>query len=170
MKRLLCLILLVFLTPSPSPASEIPEIWQTVSEKTDFRATSTFAETMDFLRRVESHAPDVIRVTSFDRTAEDRPLPLVIVSSDGAFTPAAAKATGKPILLLQSGIHAGEIDGMDASLMLLRSIAFGQRADFAANRRARYMWLYRRTPYWDEQVGLLPIYRVMQTPLPVTDH
>jgi hypothetical protein len=43
-------------------------------------------------------------------------------------------------------------------------------AEFAANRRARYMWWYRQTPYWDEQVGLLPIYRVMQAPLPVTDH
>ncbi len=86
---------------------------------------------MDFLHRLESRAPDVIRVTSFGRTAEDREMPLVIVSSDGAFTPAAAKATGKPILLLQSGIHAGEIDGKDATLMLLREIALGHRPDLA---------------------------------------
>ena len=33
--------------------------------------------------------------------------------------------------------------------------------DFAENRGARYMWWYRRTPYWDETVGLLPIFRVM---------
>jgi len=170
MNRLLRLIALVMLFPCAAAAEDIPEIWQTVAEKSDFRATSTFAETMDFLRRVESRAPDVIRVTSFGRTAEGRPLPLVIVSSDGAFTPAAAKATGKPILLLQSGIHAGEIDGKDASLMLLRSIALGHRADFATNWRARYMWWYRQTPYWDEQVGLLPIYRVIQGPLPLTDH
>jgi len=36
--------------------------------------------------------------------------------------------------------------------------------EFAADRRARYMWWYRQTPYWDESVGLLPIYRVMQPP------
>ena len=29
---------------------------------------------------------------------------------------------------------------------------------------ARYQWWYRRTPYWDETLGLLPIYRVMQAP------
>ena len=32
---------------------------------------------------------------------------------------------------------------------------------FAADRRARYLWWYRRTPFWDEQVGLLPFFRVM---------
>ncbi len=30
--------------------------------------------------------------------------------------------------------------------------------DFAETRGARYMWWYQRTPYWDETVGLLPVY------------
>ncbi|MEX1310722.1 MAG: M14 family metallopeptidase [Candidatus Sulfomarinibacteraceae bacterium] len=131
MKRLLPLAALAVLLPCPSIAEDVPEIWRTVAEKTDFRATSTFAQTMDFLKRVESRAPDVIRVTFFGESAEGRRLPLVVVSSEGAFTPDAAKATGKPILLLQSGIHAGEIDGKDASLMLLREIALGRRPDLA---------------------------------------
>jgi len=33
--------------------------------------------------------------------------------------------------------------------------------EFAKNRRARYLWWYQRTPYWDETVGLLPVVRVM---------
>ena len=36
--------------------------------------------------------------------------------------------------------------------------------EFAGDSRARYVWWYRQTPYWDEQVGLLPIYRVMGPP------
>ena len=35
---------------------------------------------------------------------------------------------------------------------------------FAKDPFARYLWWYRRTPYWDETLGLLPIYRVMQAP------
>jgi hypothetical protein len=35
---------------------------------------------------------------------------------------------------------------------------------FADSWRARYLWWYRQTPYWDESVGLLPVYRVMETP------
>ncbi|MFV2073327.1 MAG: hypothetical protein ACC742_11845, partial [Thermoanaerobaculales bacterium] len=37
---------------------------------------------------------------------------------------------------------------------------------FAADRTARYLWWYRRTPYWDDSVGLLPILRVMAAPDP----
>jgi hypothetical protein len=33
--------------------------------------------------------------------------------------------------------------------------------DFAADRRSRYLWWYRRTPYWDDTVGLMPVLRVM---------
>jgi hypothetical protein len=33
--------------------------------------------------------------------------------------------------------------------------------EFAKDPSARYMWWYRRTPYWDETVGLLPVMRVM---------
>jgi hypothetical protein len=36
--------------------------------------------------------------------------------------------------------------------------------EFAQDWRARYEWWYRRTPYWDERVGLLPVYRVMEPP------
>ena len=39
MKRLLCLIALVVFVPSAAIAEEIPEIWKTVAEKSDFRAT-----------------------------------------------------------------------------------------------------------------------------------
>jgi hypothetical protein len=36
--------------------------------------------------------------------------------------------------------------------------------DFAADRRARYLWWYQRTPFWDETVGLLPVMRVLTAP------
>jgi hypothetical protein len=37
-------------------------------------------------------------------------------------------------------------------------------SEFASNPRARYIWWYRRTAYWDETVGLLPVMRVMAPP------
>jgi hypothetical protein len=131
MRRLLPLITLLALAPVTTFADEIPDDWLTVAERSDFRATSTYDETMAYLRKVEATAPEIIRVTSFGRTAEGRELPLVIVSSEGTFTPEAARAAGRPVLLLQSGIHAGEIDGKDATLMLLREIARGHRPDLA---------------------------------------
>lgn len=111
---------------------EVREDWLTVAEKTDFRATSSYDETMAFLRRAEAAAPEIIRLTDFGRSGQGRPLPLVIVSAEGAFSPAAAAASGKPVLLLQSCIHAGEVDGKDATLMILRDIALGRRPELAA--------------------------------------
>jgi hypothetical protein len=39
---------------------------------------------------------------------------------------------------------------------------------FAGDAEARSEWWARRTPYWDETIGLLPVYRVM-TPLPASE-
>jgi murein tripeptide amidase MpaA len=102
------------------------EDWQTPAEAAGFAATPSYAETMVFLHRLAAASPDV-RLESFGRSAEGRELPLVIVSTDGAFTPEAARRAGRPVLLIQNGIHAGEIDGKDACLILLRDFVTGRR-------------------------------------------
>ncbi|MEJ2189235.1 MAG: M14 family zinc carboxypeptidase, partial [Acidobacteriota bacterium] len=119
MKRSTLLALALLMSTSLFAADQIPDEWLTVAETSDFRATSSYVETMDYLRRLEAAAPQLMRVTDFGLSAQGRPLPLVIVSAEGAFTPAAAAASGKPTLLFQSCIHAGEVDGKDATLMIL---------------------------------------------------
>ena len=52
---------------------------------------------------------------------------MVIASADRAFSAEAMKTTGKPLLLAHSGIHAGEIDGKDAGLMLLRDMTVADK-------------------------------------------
>ncbi|HET6373923.1 MAG TPA: M14 family metallopeptidase [Candidatus Polarisedimenticolia bacterium] len=100
--------------------------WLTRAERTGFIETSRYEETLADCRRLEKDSP-LIHVTSFGTSPEGRDLILVIASKDRAFTPAAAAKTGKPIVLIQAGIHAGEIDGKDAGLMLLRDITTGPR-------------------------------------------
>jgi hypothetical protein len=129
MKRVSFLAIALLLSIFAFAADEFPEEWLTVAEKSGFRATSSYDQTMVYLYRLEAAAPELIRVTDFGRSAQGRPLPLVIVSSDGAFTSEAAAVTGKPILLIQSCIHAGEVDGKDATLMVLRDIALGRRPE-----------------------------------------
>ena len=118
-KTTIFVISLVLVLPAFA-ADDYPEEWRTVAEKSDFRATSSYDETMAFLKKAEAAAPEIIRITDFGRSGQGRPLPLVIVSSDGAFTPEETAATGKPTLLLQSCIHAGEVDGKDATMMIVR--------------------------------------------------
>ena len=46
----------------------------------------------------------------------------LVASADGVLTPGAAHQAGRPVVLAQGGIHAGEIDGKDAGFLLLRRI------------------------------------------------
>jgi hypothetical protein len=97
--------------------------WTTPAEAAHFRTTPSYADTLAYLERLRQAAPGIIRLATFGTTPEGRPMTVVIASSDGTFTPEAARAAHKPIVLLQAGIHPGEIEGKDAGLMLLRDIA-----------------------------------------------
>ena len=51
------------------------------------------------------------------------PLHLVLISNDEKFNPAIWHQQKKVIILINNGIHPGEPDGIDASMMLARDIA-----------------------------------------------
>ena len=97
--------------------------WTTPAEAAQFHTTPSYADTLSYLERLQKAAPGVIHMATFGTTPEGRPMTVVIASSDGTFDPAAARAAHKPVVLLQAGIHPGEIEGKDAGLMLLRDIA-----------------------------------------------
>jgi len=95
----------------------------TPAEAAQFRTTPSYADTLAYLERLQRAAPGVIHLATFGTTPEGRPMTVVIASGDGTFDPAAARKAGKPVVLVQAGIHPGEIEGKDAGLMLLRDIA-----------------------------------------------
>ncbi len=99
------------------------DAWPTThAESTGFRAVGTAAQTLEFMKQLARRWP-ALRVTEFGRSAAGRPLLLGVVAAGGEFTPATAARSGKPIVLIQSSIHGGEVDGTTASLMLLRELA-----------------------------------------------
>ncbi len=97
--------------------------WTTPAERAQFKTTPSYADTHEYLQRLADAAPDTIHLSRFGVSPEGRDLMLVVASSGGESTPQAARASGKTILLVQSGIHAGEIEGKDAALMLLRDLS-----------------------------------------------
>jgi len=96
--------------------------WRTPTEVSGYRTTPDYAETLTYIDRVAKAAPGQVRVENFGKTGEGRDLKIVIVSKDGVFDPAAIHASGRAILLVQNSIHAGEMDGKDACLALLRDM------------------------------------------------
>ncbi len=87
--------------------------WITPAERAGFATTPRYAETRAWLERLAAASP-LIRIETFGRTAQGRDMLMVRASKGG---------TGKPVVMIQAGIHSGEIDGKDAGLMLLRDIA-----------------------------------------------
>src|SRR6202789_1379314 len=96
--------------------------WLTPAEKTCYATTPNYAETMDYLKRVQAAAPGQVSIEPFGKTGEGRDLDIVIASRDGVFDPVAIHAARRPIVLVQNSIHAGEMDGKDACLALLRDM------------------------------------------------
>lgn len=109
----------------------MPVEWRTPAEAARYEATPSYDETLAFLRRLERRLP-AMRLEFFGESASGRPLPLVIVSQERVFAAEAARRLAKPIVLIQNGIHSGEIDGKDACLALLRDFALGQRKELLA--------------------------------------
>jgi hypothetical protein len=70
-----------------------------------------------------------IHLTTYGYTFEGRPMPLAVVGAPDA-TAEQVRATGKTRIYIQGNIHAGEVEGKEAALWLLRSIAQGERADW----------------------------------------
>ena len=95
--------------------------WQTEFEKSNFKATSTYKETDQFFEKL-SKTNEAVSYKTFGVSPQGRELKVFIVSKDKAFSPEVARTTGKPILLVLNGIHSGEIEGKDASMIFLREM------------------------------------------------
>ena len=100
----------------------------TLFEKSGGKETPRYAQTVDYCKLLDKSS-DKITYTSFGKSAQGRDLPLLIADRDGLSSPEAIRAKGRIVLLVQACIHAGESDGKDAGLMLLRDIALGNKGD-----------------------------------------
>ncbi|MFH1144744.1 MAG: M14 family zinc carboxypeptidase [Candidatus Eisenbacteria bacterium] len=90
----------------------------------------TWEETIDYLRQAAACCSH-IELSSFGYSTEGRPLPIVLVGDrDGVQAP---DAHPKPVVLINAGIHAGEICGNDAVQLLLRDIARGLEPEIVAH-------------------------------------
>jgi len=97
--------------------------WQTTAEKTDYKKTSSYDETVAYCKKLAAASGGLITYTTYGKSGEGRDLPLLIAARDGAFSAKWARKSGKAVVLIQAGIHSGEIDGKDAGLALFRDIA-----------------------------------------------
>ncbi len=91
-------------------------------EKSNGKETATYFEVVEFYKNLDK-ASTKISMKEVGPTDAGYPLNIVLLSNDGNFDPATWHKTSKAVIMIINGIHPGEPDGIDASMLLARDIA-----------------------------------------------
>ena len=111
--------------------------FETRFEKTNGLETATYHEVISFYQNLAERYPE-IKLDTIGKTDSGEPLHLIWFSSDGKFND-----SKKSNLLINNGIHPGESDGIDATMMLFRNLVNG-----------------KRTPPKNVTIATIPVYNV----------
>jgi zinc carboxypeptidase len=93
--------------------------------------TPTYQEIISWWQKLDAKFAQVSMHT-MGPTDAGFPLHLILVSNDKDFDPVSLRKKNKRIILINNGIHPGEPDGIDASMLLVRNIVTG-KATLPAN-------------------------------------
>ena len=111
----------------------------TVSERCGFLKTGRYEEVVVLCDAFAKAYPAAVRCIDFGKSPEGRPMKALVASTSGALDAATAHKRDLPVVLIQGGIHAGEIDGKDAGFLALREILEGKAAKGALDK---LVWVF----------------------------
>ncbi|MGE7774105.1 M14 family metallopeptidase [Chitinophaga sp. NPDC101104] len=95
-------------------------------ERSGARETVTYAECIDYWKMLVRRFPQ-LHIREIGSTDAGFPLHLVTLSPDRDFDYASLHRKNRRIILINNGIHPGEPDGIDATMMLARDICLGKK-------------------------------------------
>ena len=107
--------------PSPPQTQTLPPAPKTTAETTEYAATSTYADVLSFIRELQKLSP-LVRVETICTSAEGRDVPLLVIGKPLPQDPLALRYDKRVVVYFQANIHAGEVEGKEATLMLARDI------------------------------------------------
>jgi hypothetical protein len=119
-----CIASLLALVCLPTFAAN--DALSTVAERSGFQRTGRYDEVIALCDAFQQRYPKAVRCFDFGTTPEGLPMKAMAVSTRGLLTAEAVHASGLPVVLVQGGIHAGEIDGKDAGFLVLRELLEGK--------------------------------------------
>lgn len=110
----------LFLLLSISLSAQNKATYPTFFEKGNGNQSADYAEVLRFYNQLDADF-ETIQLQTFGLTDSGEPLRVVIFDADKQFD--YKTKTEKLFLLINNGIHAGEPDGIDASMQLFRDLA-----------------------------------------------
>ncbi len=124
--------LLAMLLPECALAQPGDSALLTRAERTGYRETTGYDEVVQLVERAATSS-ERVHATSFGTTVEGRSLPLVVAGRVPDARPASVLAAGRIRVWIQANIHAGEVCGKEALLMLLRDLVNGGHEEWLSS-------------------------------------
>ncbi|WP_028767573.1 M14 family metallopeptidase [Shewanella fidelis] len=117
------------------------EQWATPFEQNGLKTSPSYDETFIWLDKLIAQS-DMLHKVSIGKSPQGREIWMIVASKEGASDARALSRNDKPTLLVQAGIHSGEIDGKDAGMMLLRDIVFNGKAQLLDNANLLFVPIF----------------------------
>jgi hypothetical protein len=114
--RKICLLLLISF-----PSILFCQHITTRFEQSGGTESPTYYEIVQWWKKLDA-ASSIVKMIEMGPTDAGFPLHLILVSADKDFDIKSIKEKKKAIILINNGIHPGEPDGIDASMLLVRDI------------------------------------------------
>jgi hypothetical protein len=112
-----------------------------VPEKTNFEKTSTYADVMSFLNAIKQLSP-YISLHTIGKSTQGMDIPMAVLANPMISNADQAKASGKPVIYIQANIHAGEVEGKEVAMMLMRDILLGDKMNLLQNQIIIFVPIY----------------------------
>ncbi|MBL4664197.1 MAG: hypothetical protein JKY22_11750, partial [Flavobacteriaceae bacterium] len=119
---LLYSIVAILLVSCNSENTQIDYDFTTTFETSNGTETPTYEEVIEFYKKLAEAYPSVA-VYEIGKTDSGQPLHLVSYNPNRSFESEFSDDEKKNILFINNGIHPGESDGIDASMLLIRDLA-----------------------------------------------
>jgi murein tripeptide amidase MpaA len=104
----------------------------TVAESSGFESTSKEKDVNDFIRLITKNS-SIVRVETIAVSTEGRPIPLMVIANPMPKSTQNLANDKRMVLYIQANIHAGEVEGKEASLMFARDLLSGTKKEVLKN-------------------------------------
>ena len=104
----------------------------TIAESSKFESTSNEMDVSEFIRQISKKSA-IIKVETLAVSTEGRAIPLLIIADPMIKSPSKLATDKRVVFYIQANIHAGEVEGKEASLMFARDVISGMKKEVLKN-------------------------------------
>ena len=93
----------------------------TIAETSNYQSTSTYDEVISFISALDKQS-DILRIEWIAKSTEGRDIPLMIIANPMIENWQDVENDTRVVVYIQANIHAGEVEGKEATQMLARDL------------------------------------------------